>query len=48
MDFPLFIWKGSTADVGLGETVLFSDNMLSKLLKFHCEENVCALKFQPG
>lgn len=39
-DYPLFICKGSNADVGLGETVLFSGNMLSKLLKCHCEMNV--------
>lgn len=37
MDYPLFICKGRTADVGLGETVLFSGNMLTKMLKCHCE-----------
>lgn len=44
----IIIRKCSAAAVGLGETVFFSDNMLSKLLKFHCKVNVCLLKFQPG
>lgn len=48
MDDPLVICKGSPADVGLGDTALFSANMLSKLLKFCCGVNVCTFKGQPG